>query len=100
MDAVLSVIPITTRQKAVNALHMDLTALFIDALFEWEAIYSGRLTEEEISEARKKLMSLQHEVVKKHLPTNDLPERRDLFRLAEEDAIAYLEERYTEASGS
>ncbi len=43
-DALLDAIPFTARQKAANALLTDLDALFIEALYEWERVFSGKLT--------------------------------------------------------
>lgn len=97
-DALQNVIPFTARQKATNALHLDLEALFIEVLYEWEGIYSGKFTNEEITERRRKLMLLKHDLDKKHFPTSDLPERSDLLILAEQDAIDYLEGIYTEGN--
>lgn len=99
-DALKDVIPFTARQKAANALVMDLDALFIETLFEWESVYSGVLSNEEITERRRKLMHLQHELERKHFPTGDLPFRADLLALAEQDAIAYLKPLLREGVGA
>jgi len=90
-DAIKDVVPYTARQKAANALLTDLDALFIQALFEWESVFSGKLTNEEITERRRKLMQLRHDLDAKHFPTGDLSKRGDLFALAEQDTITYLE---------
>jgi hypothetical protein len=88
-DALKEVIPFTSRHKAANGLVVSLDALLIEALFEWESVYSARFTNEEITERRRKLMELRHEAEVEHFPTGDLPEREDLLTLAE--AVAYLE---------
>jgi hypothetical protein len=93
-DALRDAIPYTARQKAANALLADLDALFIEALFEWEGVFSAKFTNEEITERRRKLMQLQHEFDRKHFPTGDLPSRPDLLTLAEQDSIAYLESMF------
>ncbi|HLY46549.1 MAG TPA: hypothetical protein VKQ73_13285 [Stellaceae bacterium] len=95
-DALRDAIPYTARQKASNALLTDLDALFIEALFEWEGVFSAKFTNEEITERRRKLMQLQHEFDGKHFPTGNLPSRPDLLALAEQDAIAYLEAMFRE----
>ncbi len=95
-DALRDAIPYTARQKAANALLTDLDALFIEALFEWEGVYSAKFTNEEITERRRKLMQLQHELDGKHFPTGNPRNRPDLLALAEEDAIAYLEAMFRE----
>jgi hypothetical protein len=61
-------------------------------------VFSAAFTNEEITERRRRLMQLQHELDKKHFPTGDLPHRRDLLILAEQDAIAYLEPMFRERS--
>lgn len=99
-DALKDVFPYVTRQKAANALLMELDALFIEALFEWEGVFSGKFTNEEIIERRRKLMQLQHELEMKHFPSGDLPSRPDLLELAEKDTIAYLEATFREGSAA
>lgn len=95
-DAVKDQFPFTARQKAATGLLMELDALFIQTLFEWESVFSGKFTTEEITERRRKLMDLQHNLQWKHFPTGDLPRRNDLFVLAERDAIPYLETMFRE----
>jgi hypothetical protein len=90
-DALKDVIPFTARYKAASALVISLDALLIEALYEWEGVYSAQFSNEEITERRRKLMSLRHEAEKEHFPTGDLPEREDLLRLAERDAVTYFE---------
>jgi hypothetical protein len=97
-DALKDAIPYTARQKAANALLTDLDALFIEALFEWEGVFSAKFTNEEITERRRKLMQLQHEMDGKHFPTGDLSNRPDLLALAEQDAITYLESMFREGT--
>lgn len=97
-DAVKDVFPYISRHKAANGLLRELDALFIEALFEWENIFSGKHTAEEITERRRKLMQLRHDAENKNFPTGDLPTRDDLFKLAEADAISYLEKLFGEGS--
>jgi hypothetical protein len=59
-------------------------------------VFSAKFTNEEITERRRKLMQLQHELDKKHFPTGDLPSRPDLLALAEQDTITYLESMFRE----
>jgi len=76
----------------------DLDALFIDSLFEWEAIYYGRVLPHHITERRHKLMRIQHDLEQKHFPTGNLPQRTGLYALAKQDAIDYLEQLFGERS--
>jgi len=95
-DALKNVVPFTARQKAATGLLMEIDALFIETLFEWESVFSGKFTTEEITERRRKLMELQHSLQWKHFPTSDLPRRDDMFALAEQTAIPYLESMFRE----
>ena len=89
-DALKDVLPFTARQKSASALLLDLDALFIEALFEWESVYSAKFTNEVIAERWLRLKKLQHELDVKHFPTGDLPKRPDLLKLADGDASTYL----------
>jgi hypothetical protein len=90
LDALKDVIPVTARHKAANGLVVSLDALLIEALFEWESVYAGQLSDEEITAKRRNLMELRHEADVREFPTGDLPERPDLLELAEEDATSYF----------
>jgi hypothetical protein len=90
-DALKDVIPFTSRHKAANGLVVSLDAVLIEALYEWEGVYKAQFTNEEITERRRKLMELRHQAEVEHFPTGDLPEREDLLRLAETDAVDYLQ---------
>jgi hypothetical protein len=90
-DVLKDAIPFTGRHKAASGLVVSLDALLIEALNEWESVYGGQFTNEEITERRRKLMELRHNAEVEHFPTGDLPERGDLLTLAEEDAVAYFE---------
>ncbi len=93
-DALKDVFPFGARQKAVTALGMSLDALFVEILYEWEGVFAGKFTAEEISSHRRRLMERRLELDKKHFPTGDLPLRSDLLALAEQDATAYLEDMF------
>lgn len=89
--ALKDAIPMTARHKAANGLVVSLDALLIEALYEWESVFGGQFTNEEITERRRKLMELRHKAEVEHFPTGDLPKREDLLRLAEGDAVDYLQ---------
>jgi hypothetical protein len=93
-DVLRDAIPLTARYKATSALVMSLDALFIEALFEWEAIFAGQLSNDEISERWRKLMQALLDAQKEQFPDGDLPERQELMALAEQDAISYFESRF------
>jgi hypothetical protein len=90
-DALKDAIPLTARHKAASALVVSLDALLIEALYEWESVFGGQFTNEEITERRRKLMDLRHKAEVEQFPTGDLPEREDLLELAEADAVTYFE---------
>jgi len=94
LDALKNVIPFTSRNQAASGLAESLDALVIDALYEWEGVYGGQFTIEEITNRTRKLRQLRHEANVKHFPTEDLPLRDDLQRLAEADAVAYFENTF------
>ncbi len=89
-EVIKGTLPLAKRYDGACQLSMSLDAMFIDVQFEGEAIAAGRLTEEEISAARKRMMTLEHDLQAKHLP-NGLKRRSDLLKLAEESAARYLE---------
>jgi hypothetical protein len=72
----------------------ELGCLVIDALYEWESVYGGQFTNEEVADRTRKLMQLRHEANVRQFPTENLPEREDLLALAEADAIAYFVARF------
>jgi hypothetical protein len=93
-DVLKDVFPFTARLSATSGAVMSLDALFIEALFEWEGVFSGQFSNEEIADKRRKLMQLRHDIEVKHFPTGNLPMRNSLLRLAKEDAIAYLQDMF------
>jgi|HubBroStandDraft_1064217.scaffolds.fasta_scaffold64985_2 hypothetical protein len=90
-DALRDVFPFTVRHEAANDLVWSFEALLIDALHEAEGVYSGRYTDEEINDRRRKLMRPRHEAEVKHFPSGRVPERTDLLVLADQAAIAYYD---------
>jgi len=89
-DSMQNAIPFAARFRGTNALCATLDALFIDCQMEWEEIFAGRLDEAEIIRRRHKLMTLRLDADQKNLP-NALPVRRDLLKLAKEDATTYFQ---------
>lgn len=67
-DALKEVIPFSKKHKAASELAFALTSLFIDAQLEWENIFYGRYTNDEISNRLHKLRKLQFEVEGKSFP--------------------------------
>jgi hypothetical protein len=92
-DALQNAIPFATRHRGTIALVAGLDALLIDCLAEWEDIYAGLTDEGQINKLRHRMMKLRHDMDIKNLP-NGLPVKKELFRLAEEDAAAYFQNTY------
>jgi hypothetical protein len=89
-DVLKDVFPLTARHKALSGLIVSLDALFIEALYEWESVFAGQLSDKEITERRRRLIELRHNIEVENFPPGELhlPERRDLLAPAEKDATA------------
>jgi hypothetical protein len=90
-DALKDVFPVTFQHQVAAELTMNLEALLIEALFEWEGVFAGIFTDVEIMERRRRLMERQHDADIKHFPKGNLAERQDLLRLAKSDAATYFD---------
>jgi len=93
-DVLRDAIPLAARHKAASALATSLDALFIEALFEWEGVFAGQLSDREITERWQHLMQRQLDAQREHFPDDNLPERPDLMALAEQHAISYFQTRF------
>jgi hypothetical protein len=92
-DALKEVFPFTKIHKAASDHVISLNAMFIDSQLEWENIFSGRYTDEQIMNRRHKLMKLQHETERRNFPSG-LPEKELYVVEAERDAEQYFETTY------
>jgi hypothetical protein len=88
-DALKEVFPFTKIHKAAGEHTVSLDSMFIDALLEWENIFSGKYSDEQISNRRHKLMKLQHDAERKASPTG-LPVKEKLFAAAQLEAKDYF----------
>jgi hypothetical protein len=93
LDALKEVFPFTKRYKAASGHSVALDSLFIDAQLEWEGIFSGRYTNEQIVSRLHKLRKLQHDAEVRSF-SNGLPIREELFRQAQEEARAFFVSTY------
>ncbi len=89
-DVVKGTLPLAKQLEGASQLSLGLDSLFIEAQFEWERIAAGRLTEDEISSARKRNMSLENDLQAKHFP-NGLRRRNDLLEGAERVTTIYFQ---------
>ena len=92
-DALKDVFPFTKKQKAASEHKITLNSLFIDAQLEWESIFGGRYTDEEIAQRRHKLMKLQFDAEAKGFP-DGLDVKQGLFDLAQKEAQDYFRTTY------
>jgi hypothetical protein len=93
IDAVKDVIPFQKNHRGASDLVNILDTIFIDAQFEWENIFTGRVPDDEILNRRHKLMRLRTEAEHKHFPDGHVPSAR-LFALARTEAKDYLSALY------
>ena len=70
-----------------------LNSMFIDAQLEWENIFVGRYTDEQILNRQHKLRKLQHETERKHFP-HGLAEKEAFVSEAEREAAEYFSATY------
>jgi hypothetical protein len=92
-DALRDVFPFTKKHKAASEHTITLGSIFIDAQLEWENIFSGRYTDDQIMNRRHKLMKLQHDAERTSFP-DGLATRDALFARAEQDAKDYFTATY------
>jgi hypothetical protein len=92
-DALKDVFPFAKKHKAACEHAITLDSLFIDAQLEWEGIFSGKYTDDEIARRRHKLMKLQHDATSSHFP-DGLAVQERLFALAQHEAKEYFKTTY------
>jgi len=89
VDALKDVFPFTKKHKAASEHTTTLESLFIDAQLEWENIFSGRYTDDEIMNRLHKLRKLQHDAGHQSFPEG-LATQAALFVQAQKDAKDYF----------
>jgi hypothetical protein len=90
-EAVLAVLPLTARARALRSLVVTLDAALVDALFEWEEdIQSQAVGAADIRRRWHRLMRLRHEAETAALGSVNLPRKPRLFALAEAAATSYF----------
>jgi hypothetical protein len=93
IDTLKDVFPFTRTHRSASEHAIALGSMFIDAQLEWENIFSGRYSDDQIANRRHKLMKLQHDAERHSFP-NGLTAKTALFRLAEEEASVYFKSMY------
>jgi hypothetical protein len=93
VDALKDVFPFAKKHKSASALAMTLDNLFIDVQLEWEYIFSGKYSDEEMMKRLHQLRKLQLDAEKNNFP-DGLATREILLDRAKQDAAEYLENTY------
>jgi hypothetical protein len=92
-DALKDVFPFAKQHKAANAQAMTLDNLFNDTQLEWENIFSGRYSDEEIMMRLHKLRKLELDALQRNFPdglaTNDA-----FLAQAKQEAETYIKSTY------
>jgi hypothetical protein len=94
LDAVKNVFPFAKEHKAASELTVALELLFIDAQYEWEKIYAGKMGDDDIMAARQKMQKLRLEAERKYFPEGFEPPAK-LVALATEETQSYMTVTYT-----
>jgi len=92
-DALKDVFPFAKKYKAAAQHAITLDVLFIDAQLEWDNIFSGKYTNDQISTRLHKLRRLEHDAERQNFP-DGLARKPSLFDLAEQDAATYFSITY------
>ena len=92
-DALKEVFPFARKHKAACEHTVTLDNLFIDVQLEWESVFSGRYTDEEIMKRLHQLRRLQRNTLQRSFP-DGLAAHHALLAQAKQEAEAYLEATY------
>jgi hypothetical protein len=93
LDATKNVFPFAKEHKAASDLTIALELIFIDSQLEWEKIYTGKVPEDDIMEARRKMQRLRLDAERKHFPEGFQPPPK-LLALAAEETQTYMSLTY------
>ncbi len=93
-DALRGVFPFSKTHRAASDHAITLNSMFIDAQLEWENIFSGHYTDEQIMSRLHKLKRLQHETERKNFPLG-LKTKDALFAEAQREAESYFASAYS-----
>jgi hypothetical protein len=92
-DALKDVFPFAKKHKAASGYSMTLDYLFNDIQLEWENIFSGRYSDEEIMKLRHKLGKSQLDAMQRNFP-DGVPVLDDLLVQAKQLAEIYFQTTY------
>jgi hypothetical protein len=92
-DALKDVFPFAKKHKAASEHAMRLDSLFIDIQLEWENIFSGRYTDDEIMKRLHQLRKLQLDALRHSFP-DGLAAEDGLLAQAKQEAETYFRTTY------
>jgi len=93
VDATKDLFPFAKEHKAASAYSITLRYLLNDAELEWDGVFSGRFTDEEIMKRRHKLRKLRIEAENRNFP-DGLVAVPVLLIQAEDEAEIYFKTTY------
>jgi|ERR1035438_289515 hypothetical protein len=92
-DALKDVFPFAKKHKAACEHAITLANLFIDVQLEWESVFSGRYTDDEIMKRLHQLQKLQLDTESRNFP-DGLAMQNALLDRAKREATDYLASTY------
>ena len=92
-DALKEVFPFAKKHKAASVYSMTIDNLFNDVQLEWENIYSGRYTDEEIMKRLHQLRKLRLDALQHNFP-DGLAAQNALAVQAKQTAEVYFQTTY------
>jgi hypothetical protein len=93
VDATKDLFPFAKEHKAASAYSITLGYLLNDAQLEWDGIFSGKFTDEEIMKRRHKLRKLRLDAANQNFP-DGLWAEPALLEKAREESNIYFDELY------
>jgi hypothetical protein len=90
-DALKGVFPFAKNHKSASDLTAAMETIYIDAEYDWFAIFTGTLSDDAINKKRIRLKKLQLAAESRHFPEGFEPSK-DLVAKAEIEAVRYFEQ--------
>jgi hypothetical protein len=96
LNAIRQYLPYKERLRSYSGLLNELEEIFLGVESRWLEIANGDCSLASISKALSDLRLRRYKAFKKHLPNTTIPEEREVTNKAEEKALAYFNNFYTE----
>ena len=94
INAVKTFLPYKRRIRILNGLYYDLRALALEVEKNWFDVYKGKLSERQIHDIQITIKAKKSDLLKKHLGSNALPEKKRLMKKAKEQTMIYFKGFY------